>query len=204
MEKKIIVALDVNIKKAVEIASEVREDVYAFKVGYPLILERGVDALKEISSYGKVIADLKISDIPDVSARIASELTSNGAAGVIVHGFVGRDVVRACRKVSREIYVVAEMSHNGSLEFMSVHAEEIARMAKEEGADGIVAPATRSERIRILKEISGLKVISPGVGAQGGSYRDAIENGADYVIIGRSITMADNPRDIIGMINAGT
>ncbi|MEM0128381.1 MAG: orotidine-5'-phosphate decarboxylase [Thermoplasmatales archaeon] len=204
MEKRIIVALDVDERKAIKVATEVGEEAYAFKVGYPLILGSGVGVLREIASRGKVIADLKISDIPDVSANIAKELTSHGAEGIIVHGFVGRDVVSQCRRVSRELYVVAEMSHPGSLEFISAHSEEIAKMAKDEGADGIVAPATRPERIKLLKEKSGLKVISPGVGAQGGSYKTALENGADYVIIGRSITMSENPRNAIKEIMAGT
>jgi len=203
MQSRVIVALDVSEERAVNIASILRDQVYAFKVGYPLILGAGLGILNKISSQGKVIADLKIADIPEVSASIASQLTSSGASGVIIHGFTGRDVVRSCRKVTKELYVVAEMSHQGSLDFLSPRSEEIAIMAREEGADGIVAPATRPERIRKLKEVSGLKVLSPGVGAQGGSYTSAVENGADYVIIGRSITMSDNPVEALERIVSG-
>ncbi|MGC8645775.1 MAG: orotidine-5'-phosphate decarboxylase [Thermoplasmata archaeon] len=200
MDSNIIVALDVDDNRAIKIAGDLKDEVFAFKVGYPLLMGSGVKIVRRISSFGRVIADLKIADIPEVSANIAKELTSNGAHGVIVHGFAGRDVVRECRKSSRELYVVAEMSHPGSLDFISPHSEDIALMAKEEGADGIVAPATRPERIRKLKDISGLKVLSPGVGAQGGSYLVAVENGADYVIIGRSITMSTDPREALAKI----
>ncbi|MGC8562119.1 MAG: orotidine-5'-phosphate decarboxylase [Thermoplasmata archaeon] len=194
MESNIILALDIEAKeKALKVAEEVRDYVKAFKVGYPLILGNGVGVIKEVAKIGEVIVDLKIADIPDVSKNIAKIATSQGADGIIVHGFVGRDVVRDVRKESKDLYVVAEMSHPGSGEFISGVSEKIAIMAKEEGADGIVAPATRPERIRILKDVSGLKVLSPGVGTQGGSYKDALESGADYLIVGRSITMSSSP-----------
>ena len=194
MESNIILALDIEAKeKALEVAEEVKDYVKAFKVGYPLILGNGMGIVDEIASFGEVIVDLKIADIPDVSKNIAKIATSHGARGIIVHGFVGRDVVRDVRRESKDLYVVAEMSHPGNAEFISGVSEKIALMAKEEGADGIVAPATHPERIKALKEVSGLKVLSPGVGTQGGSYKDAIESGADYLIIGRSITMSSSP-----------
>jgi len=62
------------------------------------------------------------------------------------------------------------------------------------GADGVVAPATRPDRIRLIRSIVGSRIIiSPGVGIQGGSPRDAWDAGADYLIIGRSVTSSENP-----------
>ncbi len=198
MESNIILALDVeNKERALKLAEEVGGSVKAFKVGYPLILGYGVSVISEVAAYGEVIADLKIADIPEVSSNIARMLTAGGADGVIVHGFVGRDVVRAVRKVTKNMYVVAEMSHPGNQDFISGLSERMAVMAKEEGADGIVAPATHPERIRVLKKATGLKVLSPGVGAQGGSYSEAMNSGADYLIVGRSITMSRDPKQKI-------
>lgn len=198
MESNIIVALDIEDRnKARNVADEVKEYVASFKIGYPLILNYGLNVVDEFSKIGPVIVDLKIADIPDISGKIAKQLTKHEAKGVIVHGFVGRDVVREVRKESKEVYVVAEMSHPGSSDFIFNQSEKIAEMAKEEGADGIVAPATRPERIKILKEISGLKVLSPGIGTQGGDPRQAVRNGADYLIVGRSITMSPDPKQKI-------
>jgi orotidine-5'-phosphate decarboxylase len=198
MESNIILALDLeDKKKAIEISKDVKDYVKAYKIGYPLILNYGLDVIEEISRIGEVIVDIKIADIPDVSRNIARMLSSHGATGIIVHGMVGRDVVREVRKESKNLYVVAEMSHPGSLDFISGQSEKIAIMAKGEKADGIVAPATRPERIRVLKQISGLKVLSPGVGTQGGDYREALKNGADYLIIGRSILMSPDPKQKI-------
>ena len=66
-------------------------------------------------------------------------------------------------------------------------------MAMETGADGIIAPATRPERVRALREKAGdLLIWSPGVGAQGGDPREiaSIVNG---IIVGRAITGAPDP-----------
>jgi orotidine-5'-phosphate decarboxylase len=198
MESNIILALDIEEReKALRVAENVSNYVVAFKVGYPLILNNGVSVIDEVSRFGEVIVDIKIADIPDVSRNIARILSKKGATGVIVQGFVGRDVVREVRKEVKNLYVVAEMSHPGNADYISGLSERIALMAREEGADGIVAPATHPERISVLKKISGLKVLSPGVGTQGGSYRQAIESGADYLIIGRTITMSPDPKQKI-------
>lgn len=198
MDSNIILALDIEDEnEAIRIAKEVEGYVYAFKVGYPLILNCGKEIIGKVSEVGNVIVDIKIADIPDVSRKIANTLTLAGASGIIVHGIVGRDVLREVRKESKEMYVVAEMSHPGSLDFMSEQSERIAMMAREEAADGIVAPATRPERIRVLKRLSGLKVLSPGVGTQGGSFKEAITSGADYIIIGRSIFLSADPKQKI-------
>jgi orotidine-5'-phosphate decarboxylase len=76
-------------------------------------------------------------------------------------------------------------------------ADKLARLAVEAGASGIIAPATRPERVRELREIVGqLLILCPGVGAQGGSASDTIAAGADYVIVGRSIYQAEDPRGV--------
>jgi orotidine-5'-phosphate decarboxylase len=77
---------------------------------------------------------------------------------------------------------------------MAPLAESMARMAIEAGASGVVAPATRPERIRLIRSVIGNKIIiSPGVGAQGGSALSALQAGADYLIVGRSIYDAEDP-----------
>lgn len=71
-------------------------------------------------------------------------------------------------------------------------------MAVEAGAFGLVAPATRPERVKEIRKIIGdrLTIISPGVGAQGGKASDVISaGGADWVIVGRSIYKAESPKE---------
>ncbi len=194
-ENGIILALDVaSREEALNICKETAGHIDAIKVGYPLILSSGLGVIGELGEFNKpIIADLKVADIPQVSERICDAATKSGADFVIVHGFVGRDVIRACSK-NYKIFVVAEMSHPGAEEFMVKNAWAIAEMAKEY-AEGIVAPATRPHRIKELRKAVGdLIIISPGIKAQGASVGDAITAGADYEVIGRGIYEAISPK----------
>jgi len=196
---RLILALDVKDReKAVEIAESTAEFVHSIKVNYPIVLSCGLEIVRELSKIRPVIADFKVADVPHISAEIARLAFESGAKAVIAHGFAGSDSIRAILEEAgsdREVYVVTELSSPGGKEFLMKHAIEIASMAKKLGCHGIVAPATRPERIRELKEAArGLKVISPGVGVQGGKASDAIKAGADYVIVGRSIYASKNPR----------
>lgn len=76
------------------------------------------------------------------------------------------------------------------------HAGDLARLAVRVGATGIIAPATRPPRVKLLREIVGDRLIlSPGVGVQGGKSSDAILAGADAVIVGRAIYEARDPAE---------
>jgi orotidine-5'-phosphate decarboxylase len=86
------------------------------------------------------------------------------------------------------------MSHPGATEFFQGGAaERIARLAMDCGADGIIAPATRPDRVNVLRHIVGnRKILSPGIGAQGGDA-DTVARLVDGIIVGRAIYEADNP-----------
>jgi orotidine-5'-phosphate decarboxylase len=196
---RLILALDVlDRDKALDLVSVLKDRIDYVKVGYPLILAAGLDVVEEISSVAPVIADLKIADIPNTNTLISERVLAAGASGIIAHAFVGRDSLSACVNVARErgalAFAVTEMSHPGAVEFMAPVAERLARVAAECDVDGVVAPATRPERIRLIRSIVGERaIISPGVGAQGGSPKAALVAGADYLIVGRSITESPNP-----------
>ena len=194
---RLILALDVTDRKeALRVVSEVSESVDAVKIGYPAVLPLGMRLVEEISRSADVICDFKVADIPNTNRLIVEEVFRRGASGVIVHGFAGADSVRACVEAAEgDVFVLTEMSHPGGKTFTQPVADEIARLAVSEGATGIIAPATRPERVKELREIVGsLLILCPGVGAQGGSASDTMTAGADYVIVGRSIYQAEDPR----------
>jgi orotidine-5'-phosphate decarboxylase len=197
VKSRLILALDVTERqKAVEIAGKVAGFVDAIKVNYPLVLATDLSIVDEMSKFAPVICDFKIADIPNTNSLIVKNVLKHGASGVIVHGFVGKDSVRACIDAAQgmETFVVTEMSHPGALDYLAAFGESLARLAVETGATGVVAPATRPERVADIRKIVGkLKIISPGVGAQGGSASDTIRAGADYVIVGRQIYNAGDP-----------
>lgn len=197
-----ILALDVTDRdEALRIAEDVWEFVDAIKVGYPLILATGLEIIRELSEFAPVIADFKVADIPNTNKLICDQVFEAGADAVIVHGFTGKDSLEACIEVASEyhkdVFIVSEMSHPGGSEFLQSAAEAITKMALEAGAYGLVAPATRPERVKKIRKIIGdkLTIISPGVGAQGGKASDVIAAGADWVIVGRSIYKAESPKE---------
>lgn len=194
---KIILALDVTQReKALSVAQETGEFLDAIKINWPLVLGAGPSIITELAKSCPVICDFKIADIPNTNRLIVEQAMALGASAVIAHGFTGADSLKACIDASGgRVFVVAEMSHPGGKEFTAPNSERIAAMARNAGAMGIVAPATRPDRITKLREIVGsLKIISPGVGAQGGKASDALAAGADFVIVGRAIYESPQPR----------
>lgn len=99
------------------------------------------------------------------------------------------------------IYAVTEMSHPGGKEFTAPNAEALALVGVRCGVKGFIAPATRPDRIAAIRKVIGdREILSPGVGAQGGSASAAISAGADYVIVGRAIYKSDDPSKVAGDI----
>jgi orotidine-5'-phosphate decarboxylase len=208
---RLILALDLTEKrKALAVAKQVSGIVDAVKVNYPLVLGCGLGIVGKLARRNDVICDFKVADVPNTNRLIVEQVVKAGASGVICQGFVGRDSLRACVDAAKgvNVFVVAEMSHPGSEKFITPVSESIARLAVEIGAAGIIAPGTRPERISALRKIIGNKLIlAPGIGAQGGQASIALKAGADYIIVGRSIYEAANPRkaaeDIISQIKSG-
>jgi orotidine-5'-phosphate decarboxylase len=198
-DTRLILALDVTSReKALSLALQLQDYFDAIKIGYPLILNAGLGIVADISSFAPVIADLKVADTPNTNRLICQAVLDAGAGGIIAQAFPGKDSLQACAQSAAEhkadLFVVTEMSHPGAELFMAPQAETMARLAVEVGAAGVVAPATRPERIAKIHSIIGDRiVISPGVGAQGGSASAALQAGADYLIVGRSIYEAEEP-----------
>lgn len=196
-QTRMILALDeTDGQKALAIVRKVADYIDAVKINWPLVLTAGPEMITELSKITDVICDFKVADIPNTVDLIVRNAVARGAAAVIVHAFTGDDSLKAAVAAAgdAEIYAVTEMSHPGGKMFTALHAEEMARLGCECGAAGFIAPATRPERIAAIRSVIGdRKILSPGVGAQGGSASSAIKAGADYVIVGRAIYKAEDP-----------
>jgi orotidine-5'-phosphate decarboxylase len=205
-ETRIILAIDeTDGKKAIKVVNDVKDHIDAVKINWPLILSAGPEMITKLSKMADVICDLKVADIPNTARLIVEGAVARGASAVIVHAFTGEDSLKAAvdAKGNAEIYAVTEMSHPGGITFTAKHAEEMARLGVKCGVDGFIAPATRPERIADIRKIIGSKkILSPGVGTQGGSASSAISAGADYVIIGRTIYNSAEPKRVASDIEA--
>ena len=198
----LILALDVlSGEDALRVADAAAPHLDAIKIGYPLVLAAGLGIAGSLSEFGiPLIADFKVADIPNTNRLITEQVFAAGFSAIICQGFCGSDSVAACVEAADdaggECYVVTEMSHPGALEFLSgKNAELLAQMAVDVGAHGITAPATRPERVQVLRTIIGeRKILSPGVGAQGGDPA-VIAPLIDGMIVGRAIYTAADPAE---------
>ncbi len=201
VKNNIILALDVmNGKDAFDICEKIDGYINTIKIGYPITLAESleiVQTLKENFNYN-IICDYKVADIPATNKKICDITFNANADAIICHGFVGQDSVQACKDSAtehgKEIFLLTEMSHPGAEMFLQADADAIAKMGVDMGIKNYVAPATRINRLKQIREIVGQDkfIISPGVGKQGGDIKETLKY-ANAVIIGRSIYEAENP-----------
>jgi orotidine-5'-phosphate decarboxylase len=219
-----------NQTRLFEKAKKIIEDVYpyicAVKINHHLVLPlgtfHGVKKLIEIIHEKNllVIMDCKANDIGATNKVIAEYYFSAGFDAIIANPFVGWDeglkpIFEVAEKMHRGVILLVYMSHKGAKEGYGqlVYNEgkdekvaqyiSFARKALKWGADGVVVGATVPEKIKEIHEILGDKIpiFSPGVGVQGGKAISALNAGSSYLIVGRSITLAENPKNTAKALN---
>jgi orotidine-5'-phosphate decarboxylase len=208
VKNKIILAMDLlTIDGALEVGNSVIKYLDTIKIGYPLVLSEGLNAITMVKEAFNcnVIADFKVADIPETNKKIADLTFKSGADAIIVHGFVGPDSLKACinsaDEFGTEIFLLTEMSHPGASKFLQPAAEEIAHMGMDMGLKNYVAPSTKIDRLEKIRDVVGRDsfIISPGVGVQGGDPRKTLEF-ADALIVGRSIYSSEYPEKVVKSI----
>ncbi len=199
-ETGIILAIDTLKRDEI---FKILETTYGYvdvlKIGYPSVLSCGINIISDIKKDFSlpVLADFKLSDIPDINNVVAKTAFRYGADAITVQGFIGPDALRLCidNAGKKGVFVITELTHADGATYTQLISEDVARIAKDLGATGIQAPGTRPERIKLFKNIvdDKLIIIACGIGAQGGEIGGAIREGADFEIIGRSICKSKNP-----------
>ena len=177
-------------------------EVAGFKVGLPYILMYGlreIEDLRDSCPKGLWIGDLKLADIAS-TMKATVEAVGHLFDAVIAHSAIGYKgaldgLSEYLRSRGINLILVATMSHPGATEFYDLILDRIPDLARRLQAWGLVAPATRLHVIKRLRESLGasVRILSPGVGAQGARPGDALCAGADYEIVGRAITQARDP-----------
>ncbi|MEM3153468.1 MAG: orotidine 5'-phosphate decarboxylase [Candidatus Bathyarchaeia archaeon] len=213
------------LRKAESVIDAVSPYVCAVKFNHHLILPlgvfNGVQKLLE-KTYEKelpTIMDCKVNDIGSTNQVIAEYYYEAGFDALIANPFVGweeglKPVFEASRNRRKGVILLVYMSHKGAGEGygqMVVETESgkktpqyivFARKALTWGADGVVVGATYPEKVREVHTVLGGKIpiYSPGVGAQGGEIEAALKAGASYLIVGRAITLSENPAETVKRI----
>ena len=214
---RVIVALDCDRERALELAHELSGHAKWLKVGMTLYYAEGPEIVKTFKDLGfKVFLDLKFYDIPHQVRGAARSASLAGADLLSVHGMGSSAMLAACREGAEEaredraklvaITVLTSMSQDSLTEIGvdSPVAEEAARLAKlaqSNGIDGIVCSPMEAREMRELLGPDAL-IVTPGVRPAGATLGDqarvatpaqAISRGASHIVVGRPITGADDP-----------
>ncbi|MFQ5831958.1 MAG: orotidine-5'-phosphate decarboxylase [Candidatus Thorarchaeota archaeon] len=215
-------------REALDIVKATADHAIAFKFNRQLVLPLGLfdripKIVEAVHDEGlSTIMDCKINDIGNTNAHIARHYFDAGFDALTVNPFVGwkdgmDSVFEIARKKQRGIITLCYMSHPGASEGYGLEVNldkktheplyvSFARRANRWGSDGAVVGATFPEKIEEVRKVldSEIPILSPGVGTQGGAAKDAVEAGASYVIVARSIVNADHPGSVAASIAAET
>lgn len=183
-----------------------------FKLGLQAFIANGPSIVRDVVARGeRVFLDLKIHDIPNTAQHAVAEAAQLGASMLTVHASGGPAMLHACANDSLLVLGVTILTSLDAGELQQIgfageplpNAVRLAQLAQSSGLRGVVASPLEIEAIR---EACGaeLKIVTPGIrpaGSDAGDQRrmmtprDAIRAGADYLVIGRPITGAQNRRD---------
>ena len=223
IKNPIIVALDVpSAESALKLVEQVAPAVGAFKIGKELFVSAGPDIVKRVRATGaSVFLDLKYHDIPNTVAKAVTAATRLDVQMLTIHTSGGGEMMRAAEKSAQEtaksfgmpvplvlgVTVLTSSDSNTLAEIgcetnVGHQVERLAALAVKSGLRGLVcSPSEIADLRQILPP--HIQLVTPGIrtGAEKSddqkrtlTPREAIQAGASWLVIGRPIYAAENPR----------
>jgi orotidine-5'-phosphate decarboxylase len=212
--ERLIVALDVpSVKAAEAMAARLGESVWFYKIGYQLAFAGGLSLAAELIAAGKqVFLDLKLHDIGNTVTKAVESIAQLGATFVTVHAYpqTMKAAVEGKRGSTLRILAVTVLTSYDDADLaaagyeMNVNELAAARaaQARDIGVDGLVCSA---EEAATLRSIAGARMVlvTPGIRPSGSAAGDqkrimtparAIEAGADFLVVGRPVLEAGDPK----------
>jgi orotidine-5'-phosphate decarboxylase len=181
----------------------------------PLGTFNGVKSLVDKAHENGLLAimDCKANDIGATNQIIAEYYYAAGFDALIANPFVGwkeglKPIFDVAHRLRRGVILLVYMSHKAANEGYGqtiINTETgrrklqyvyFAEKALKADADGVIVGATYPEKIKEVHELldNKIPIYSPGIGAQGGAVREALQAGSRYLIVGREITLSEDPR----------
>ena len=224
-EEKIIVALDSpSFGHAFSVVLKLREKIKLFKVGPVLFLSNGPNGIEQLRDLKvDIFLDLKFHDIPSTVEKTMEHIVNYGVNMFTIHSLGGIDMMSAvCERVKKEakkkkkqkpmvLAVTMLTSHDEeNIKDIGLNSKikdqvlRLAGLADKAGVDGIVCSGHEVGYLK--KEFADrFKYVVPGIRTGGKTHdqkrnmtpAEAIENGADYLVIGRSITESHKPEAVV-------
>lgn len=225
-EIPILVALDVpTAEQAVRLAQALFPHVGGFKVGLELLMGPGPGTVGAIAQLGKpVFADAKLHDIPNTVEASAAALGRMGARWVTVHASGGRDQMRAAVEglargaAGRSAGILgvtvltslddSDLAQIGIDRSVGRQTSRLAKLAAESGAEGVICSP---RELGVVATVTpDLIKVTPGIRPDDSADdqkrvmtpQQAIQRGADWLVIGRPITKAADPAEAAARIAA--
>jgi orotidine-5'-phosphate decarboxylase len=218
--ERIIAALDVSDGvAALALARALGDSVGLLKVGLELFTAEGPALVRELSELGPVFLDLKLNDIPNTVAAAARGAASLGVRMLTAHALSGRHAIQAAREAldaTKEgrpkllaVTVLTSLAANDLTELGIVGSPEeavvrLGTLAMEAGADGLVCSPLEVAALRRALGSEALLVV-PGIRPKGAAKGDqarvataaeTLRAGADYLVVGRPLREAADPRRV--------
>ena len=220
MKEKICLALDVSSRKeAMDLVRPLRDLTGMFKVGMQLFTAEGPSLIREIIGVGgKVFLDLKFHDIPNTVKSAAVEAARLGVSMMTIHTAGGTGMMQAVARDLQEKFGTAKplvvgvtvltslddkaLGDMGIASGMDAQVVRMAKLAESSGLDGVVCSPREIQMIRAALR-PNFRIVTPGIRMSGQSVddqqrtatpREAITAGADYIVVGRAVTRAPDPR----------
>lgn len=223
MQNPIIVALDVSTADAaLKLAREVAPAVGAFKIGSELFTAAGPDIVRRIRDTGAaVFLDLKFHDIPNTVAKAVASATRLDVQMLTIHTGGGSEMMRAAEQSAQQtaaqsgrnaplvlgVTVLTSMDGNALTEIgceanVGRQVERLANLAVKAGLRGLVCSPLEIVGLRQILP-AHIQLVTPGIrtGVEKAddqkrtlSPREAIKAGASWLVIGRPIYAAEDPR----------
>lgn len=225
-DPRVIVALDFSHgDQARQFVERLEPGSCRLKIGKELFTSEGPELVRYFTAKGhKVFLDLKFHDIPNTVARACQAAAALGVWMLNVHASGGSRMMSAARAALDQlgphrplligVTVLTSMAVDDLRELgVTVDPGEqvlrLARLAKASGLDGVVCSPQEASLLR--DELGeAFKLVTPGIRPAGTSIddqsrvltpADAIRSGADYLVMGRPITRADDPASVLKHIN---
>ena len=216
-----IVALDVaTSKEALDLVNQLRKQISFFKIGLQLYTAEGPEIVRAVRATGaKVFLDLKLHDIPNTVARAVESASDLGVQMLTIHLSGGSEMIRAAVHARPDdllllgVTVLTSVDDKtlgevGISDTIDNHVLRLAKLGVENGMNGVVASA---REIQILRSEFGdkIKIVVPGIRPSWSQAADqkqimtpveALDAGADYLVIGRPITADVDPRKAVTKI----
>ena len=220
--KKIIVALDSkHLNKTINLAKTLKNDVYAFKIGYQFFFNFGLEGYKKIYSIcPNIFLDLKLHDIPNTVEKGIEALVKMKPLLTTIHISGGDKMMKASKSIKKNtkilgVSILTSLDSRQTKKYynqknISILVKKFANYAKNNNIDGIVCSPNEIAYIR--KEVGkNFIIVTPGIRLGNKIKSDdqkrvqtpkkAIFLGADYLVIGRPITKSKNPLKVLKDIN---